>query len=543
MVGLLLKNSFRQAKNVMSKLNSGQRVVATLFLLLAAGLVLFIFSLFYFVFHYLQKSTAGLGAVVYLLSQLFFLIFILGTFSSTLASLSSFWQNREVKWLFTLPLAVKDVFRYLLIKQVLFNSWPLLLIGWPITLSYVLALKIKIAVGVLLFLILIPLLLIAEALGTALALFLGFFYRQLRSKWFLLLILALALLFAFNLANLITPLDLEKIVSQSVGRYNVSFLKVKVNQPFLPSFWTAQLFKQAVASLNLTSFYFALALTLTAFAFLMLVNLAGSRLYLPAWQQAYEYTSRPLKVKKSKLTWFTSAKGTLIERDLRLFSRNTDEVYQAVFIFLVVLLFLFVVSKLPYLDIQQPLWRYRLALLSVDTICYFLAMLANRFVFPALSLEGRSFWLLLTAPFSLKQFYLSKLFAALTVIFFFATALFCLAAYYFALPLGLAALFYVVVLSAAFVIVVLNLSLGSLYPDFKRQSAAEISSSIPALLAAVFSVLYGALSMLALRPVTRFFFLGQTVSYVSLILFIAFSLIISLYLIRQSLKKLAYFSL
>jgi ABC-2 type transport system permease protein len=353
----------------------------------------------------------------------------------------------------------------------------------------------------------------------------------------------LALIFAFRLANLITPFNMEKIVSQKVGSYDVSFLKIKVNQPYLPSYWVAKVFQQALISINFTGFAYIFGLTLLALTLLALVSSAGGALYLSVWQRVYELASRPAKIKRSRLNWFKSAKGTIVERDLRLFSRNPDEIYQAVFIFLVVLLFLFIISKLPYLDITQPLWRYRLALLLAGTISYFLAMLANRFVYPALSLEGRSFWLLLGAPFSLKDFYLSKLLAALTFAFLFVTVLFSLAAYYFVLPFKLGLLMYLQTLTAAFTIVVLNLSLGSLYPDFTRRSAAEISSSLPALLAAVFSIIYGVLGMLSLRPLARHFFLTQAIDFSYYGLFLLLSLALGILLLVLSLKKLTVFSL
>lgn len=543
MTGVLLKNSFKQAQNAAVKLNSGQKIVAFLFLLLGIGLVLFVFSLFFFVFHYLKTSETGLGAVFYLLSQLFFLLFVLGVLSSTLAGLSSFWQGGEVRYLLTLPLNTNTVFHYLLVKQLVFNGWPLLVIGWPVTLSFVLALKIKLVTAVVLFFTLFPLLLTAEAFGAGTALVLGFFYRQLRSKWFLILLVMLALIFASRLANLITPVNLEKIVSQKVGVYDISFLKIKVNKAYLPSYWTAKVFQQALVSLNFTTFAYILTLTIIALVLLALVSFAGGAFYLYIWQHAYELASRPAKIKKSRLSWFKSAKGTIAERDLKLFSRNPDEIYQAVFIFLVVLLFLFIISKLPYLDITQPLWRYRLTLLLAGTISYFLAMLANRFAYPALSMEGRSFWLLLAAPFSLKDFYLSKLGSALIFVFLFVTVLFSLAAYYFVLPLKLGLLMYLQALMAAFTIVTLNLSLGGLYPDFTRRSAAEISSSLPALLAALFSVFYGILGMLALRPVARYFFLAQTANFTYFTLFLLLSLGISIWLLLLSLKKLAVFSL
>ncbi|HEX9109359.1 MAG TPA: hypothetical protein VF832_19085, partial [Longimicrobiales bacterium] len=107
---------------------------------------------------------------------------------------------------------------------------------------------------------------------------------------------------------------------------------------------------------------------------------------------------------------------------------------------------------------------------------FVLAAVAARFLFPAISLEGRTLWLLRSSPLELRRLLWTKLWVNATPLLVLALALttatnLVLAVGPFMMALSLAS---IVVIT--FTIAALALSFGALFPQFDTDNAAEIST-------------------------------------------------------------------
>jgi len=129
--------------------------------------------------------------------------------------------------------------------------------------------------------------------------------------------------------------------------------------------------------------------------------------------------------------------------------------------------------------------------LNLTIIAYFATTLSLRFVFPSISLEGRSAWIIWSSPVSRAYIFWEKLllygvlFFALTEFLLFITASsFNLSSS--ALLVSSIFLFFIVM-----TITSLSLAVGTIYPDFHETSADSLATSAPGLAVTFISLLYG----------------------------------------------------
>jgi ABC-2 type transport system permease protein len=130
---------------------------------------------------------------------------------------------------------------------------------------------------------------------------------------------------------------------------------------------------------------------------------------------------------------------------------------------------------------------------------------AARFVFPSVSLEGRSFWLLRSSPLAMRDLLWAKFWVGAVPLLLLAMVLVGVTN----VMLGVRPFVQIVSLTAiaglVFPLTALALSYGTFYPRFESENAAQIPTSFGGLLFMMTSiVLIGAIAFLSGRPAARF---------------------------------------
>jgi ABC-2 type transport system permease protein len=133
---------------------------------------------------------------------------------------------------------------------------------------------------------------------------------------------------------------------------------------------------------------------------------------------------------------------------------------------------------------------------------FVLASIAARFIFPAVSLEGRTLWLLRSSPLGMRDVLWSKfwvgtvpLLALAVGIVFITDVLLQITAFMMLVSLLTVALL-------TFAIAGLALGLGTLFPEFQTENAAQIPTSFGGLLFMMSAIgVIGIVVMLEARPV------------------------------------------
>src|SRR5947209_2012180 len=104
------------------------------------------------------------------------------------------------------------------------------------------------------------------------------------------------------------------------------------------------------------------------------------------------------------------AKREFVLKDVKLFFRDTTQWSQLILLAVLVVVYLFNINALP-LHRGEPVGFFYVTLVSflnLGLAGFVLASIAARFIFPAVSLEGRQMWLLRSSPLDLRALLWSK---------------------------------------------------------------------------------------------------------------------------------------
>jgi ABC-2 type transport system permease protein len=253
--------------------------------------------------------------------------------------------------------------------------------------------------------------------------------------------------------------------------------------PFLPSEWVA---KAVMSYLTGPPDWLAVALVwTTAGAFVVFGALIHGRLFPVGYTRAQEGAERFVRggFWNWSLGWalarLSPSRREFVLKDLRLFFRDTTQWSQLILLAALLFVYLFNIKALPLFRGERvPFFLVSVvSFLNLGLAGFVLASIAARFVFPAVSLEGRQMWLLRSSPLDLRALLWSKYWVGtlpLLVLALLITILtnVLLKATPFMMAVGVGT---IVLLTLA--ISALALAFGTLYPQFETENAAQIPTS------------------------------------------------------------------
>ncbi len=105
-----------------------------------------------------------------------------------------------------------------------------------------------------------------------------------------------------------------------------------------------------------------------------------------------------------------AARREFVLKDLRLFFRDTTQWSQLILLAVLLVVYVFNIQSLPLFSGEKvPVFMVSLVVfLNLGLAGFVLAAVAARFIFPAVSLEGRQMWLLRSSPLDLRALLWSK---------------------------------------------------------------------------------------------------------------------------------------
>src|SRR5207302_942842 len=144
-----------------------------------------------------------------------------------------------------------------------------------------------------------------------------------------------------------------------------------------------------------------------------------------------------------------------------------------------VVVYLFNINALPLLR-GEPLGFFYVTLVSflnLGLAGFVLASIAARFIFPAVSLEGRQMWLLRSSPLDLRALLWSKYWVGTVPLLVLALLLTGLTNVLLEVGPFMMVMGLVTICGLTFAIAALALGFGALYPQFETENAAQIPTS------------------------------------------------------------------
>ena len=413
--------------------------------------------------------------------------------SNVITSLSSFFLAKDLDLLVSAPVDWLRLYSAKLGETLLHSSWMVALMAVPVFAAYGVVFRGGPLFVPYAILTVAPLLVLPAVAGSALTLTLVNVFPARRTRDLLSIV---ALGTAGGLILLFRLIRPERLASPEGFRNLLEFIAVlrTPTSPYLPSEWAAQ---AVMGYLRGRVDVLPLALLWsTAGAFVVLGASLHRRLFAPGFTKAQEAAERFVRgtlwrrTVGALLYFLPVAKREFVIKDVKLFFRDTTQWSQLILLVVLVVVYLFNIKTLPLHRGEAVGFFYitLVSFLNLGLAGFVLAAIAARFIFPAVSLEGRHMWLLRSSPLDLGALLWSKYWVGTIPLLGLALLLtgvtnMLLEVRPFMMVLGLVA-----IVCLTFAIAALALSFGALFPQFETENAAQIPTSFGGLVYMMASV-------------------------------------------------------
>ncbi|MCB4791166.1 MAG: hypothetical protein LHV68_04690 [Elusimicrobia bacterium] len=486
----LILLQYRIFRNRILRLDFFDDVKISVILLIGLGFLSFIYFGSFRLLAYLNSvQIAGPLLVNKFLALIFLSSFFMVAFSSVVTSFTTIFTSKDITWLMTTPLSVKKIFAFKSTANFINSSWMVFIALFPVLLALGRVKHTGIFYYFLVILLLLPFLFLASLLGQTINLFLMRFLpqRQVRDYFVLLAIIIITALYV--LFRLFEPERFVKPDGLAVIAQYLSYLDAPT-AVYLPSWWVAAGIFSIIAK-NTTNllFYFMLLYGSVTFVLIALIGFA-KKLYFVGWAEG-QILAKQKSLKKHSYD-ILSPLYTLIKKDFIIFFRDISQWSQILILCSIIFVYLFSIYKLPLdtMDLQNLVSYANIALIG-----FILSAVALRLIFPSISIEGDSAWLLFASPLSRPKLFWSKLiFGSIPVI---ALAMILILASNYLLKTDN---FIFCVTSVSTIIMAVGLStlamsFGTVFPRFDLSNIVEIEASFGGLMYIISAFFYVALNM------------------------------------------------
>ena len=468
---------------------------------------LFVFGVLYRVLNYF-RGIPEIGALLAgkLLGLMLLSFFSLLLLSNIVTSLSSFFLARDLDLLVSAPVDWLRLYGAKLLETAVNSSWMVLLMALPVFTAYGLIYEGGWWFPLVALAVFVPLLLIPAVIGSAITLLLVNIFPARRTRDILGLVTVISAAAIVLLVRLIRP---EQLARPESFRSLVDFIALLRTpaSPVLPSEW-AQAAMMSWLTYEPDYLPFFLLWSTTAGLFVLGAAL-HQRLYAQGFSKSQESTSRFKKpdpansLARRMLAPLSIRRREMVLKETRIFFRDTTQWSQLILLAVLVAVYIFNIKFLP---LRTEGVTFLLAnivpFLNLAIAGFVLSAVAARFVFPSVSLEGRTLWLLRSSPLPVQDVLWSKfwvgtfpLLIVAVAIVFITNVLLQVSEFMMFVSIGTITLL-------TFALSGLAMGFGTLFPQYETENAAQIPTSFGGLFYMMTSIaLIGAVVVLEARPV------------------------------------------
>jgi ABC-2 type transport system permease protein len=449
-----------------------------------------LFGIMYRVLAYF-RATPGLGDVLALklLGTILLAFLPILLLSNIITALSSFFLAHDLELLAAAPLDGLRLYAARLLETFTHSSWMILLVLVPILAAYGLVFDggvvfVGVAAATTFAFLVTP-----AAIGTAVTQILVNVFPARRARDILALV---AILGAATVIAVFRVLRPEQLARPEGYRDLVDFIAVlqTPQSVWLPSEWAAE---SMLAPLGLTEtagdLFPLLLLASTAAALLVMGAWLHQRLFLPGLSRAHEGAEREAKGRQRwraerLLVGIPVTPRSMVAKDIRTFFRDTTQWSQLVLLGVLVIVYIYNIRVLPIFSGEDIGFMLKnvIVFLNIGLAGFVLAAIAARLVFPAISLEGRSLWLLKSSPLRLPTLVWSKYCVGVVPLLVLAVSLTVGTNVILRVTgfMNVVSLGTIVLLTLA--LAAMALAFGAVYPKFNSENAADVPTSFGGLL-------------------------------------------------------------
>ena len=365
----------------------------------------------YAAFHRLLAYLASIELIGGLLLWKLTAIMMLTTFSMVaisglLTALSTLYYSRDLRFLMSGPISLRSIFIDKSLESIFFASWMIGVVlipyvsalvrvngyGWPFFAAFLA--------------LMIPFLMIAASIGIAFTLVLLYLFPSSRTRDVIWLLATLSLTLVYAAVRFAQPERLIRPDALQVVAEYLNYLQAPT-AAVLPSWWLTKALASLAAGRAAAFWgYGALLFCAAAAVYAGLVLLAG-RLYFQGYSGAQEGAPRrrpasfaqTLESALARRLGLDGAFAPLFWKDRLTFFRDVKHWSQIMLVFGLVFVYLFSIRRLP---LDNADLKSLVSFLNIGAAGFVIAALGLRFTYPAISLEGASWWVLRSSPVSVK---------------------------------------------------------------------------------------------------------------------------------------------
>jgi ABC-2 type transport system permease protein len=479
-IAAILAPKWHSLRNRLRRERSGTGTRLLLLLGLGGGFWAGAFAVSYRVLRYFKEVEeigpllAGKLLAVGLLS--FAAILLL---SNLITALSTFFLAKDLDMLVAAP--VDWIWFYLakLGETLVHSSWMVGLMVVPILTAYGIVFDGGPWFPLVAIAILLPYFLLPTVAGSVITLTLVNIFPARRARDLLSLV---ALLLMGGLVLFLRFAQPEQLARPEGFRNLLEFIAAlrAPSHPLLPSEWASASLMNWLLRIRdpLPPFL----LWSTAGAFVVIGASCHRRLFTPGFTKSQEGANRGkvgsvgARVLGSLLGWMPVTRREFVLKDVRIFFRDATQWSQLILLAVLLIVYVYNIRALPlYTGERVPYVVVTLVVfLNQGLAGFVLAAIAARFIFPAVSLEGRQLWLLRSSPLDLQAMLWSKYWVGTVPLLGLALAIGLITNQMLQAPPFMMVLSTLTTVSYTLAVGALALALGVFFPQFETENAAQI---------------------------------------------------------------------
>ncbi len=440
------------------------------------------------------------------------LLFFAGllVFSNIITAFTTFYLADDLPLLVSSPIPVGRLYLARLFDTWVQSSWMMLIFALPILAGCGPVLGVAWWFYPSLFLVLVPLTLLCAVGGSAVAMILARWLPAHRTQEVLVVLAMLGFLAIYIAFRLAEP---ERFLNPDGFKDLVALMgSLRESGPQAsPTEWTLALLMNLARSDWNAAWLPALVLFTSAPAACALGAWLARTIYLPSFALAQEGRSEgegPLRRLAHRLgrrrrppRFPRSVTHAFTNRDTRIFLRTTSQWTQLLLIGALVIVYVFNFKHFKTLQGGGIMGAGALFFVNVALSGLVVTTVAVRFLYPAVSLEGRAYWAVRVAPITAKELLEAKTRWAFWPLLAVSLTLTVASNLVVGLPFQMQAAAILIAAMTTYGLTGMGVGMGATDPRFTEDNPARIASGVGGVLFMLFGLFYGMFQMLLLlRP-------------------------------------------
>lgn len=475
-------NTFRIVKNYIKAGGKNAKVRILIGVMGSTAFVAFTFWFFNKVFYHLSHLEQFplffiFGLTMRFFSMIFLTVFSMVILSSMVTSISTFFSSQELQLLFALPISKWRIYAKKTIETILYSSYLLMLLIIPALFAYGRNFKLafsSVSIGIVSFLIFV----IGPCLiGASITIILVAYLPIKRVHQFLAGVFAVVFVVIIFLFRMMNP---EKLVNP-VSTMDFVALLNSINEPiseYYPHYWISAVIL-AIAKKNWSEvFKYNALITAMAIVGITLLSLTLHLIYSRSWNRSQSVLQT--KVRPSLISYFVNklhiedSTKALLSKELIIFSRDSTQWSQMLLLIALIIIYVYNIT-----NIEVPISSARIIVsyINIALSGFVMTALGMRFVFPSISLEGQSIWIIFSSPINIKKYLKIKQLIYFVLLFVTSQLIIWISNLFLGVSLRVMLISSIMNIEFVLIVIGMGIGLGIIYRDFTIDNSIKLAST------------------------------------------------------------------